>query len=318
MKRIFITGASGCIGHYLAETLIQNTNYELFFLVRNPQKLKFNFCSREGVHLIQGDLSSIEQHRNLLSTVNVAILMATAWGGAEISYEINVNKTISLISLLNSEICEQIIYFSTASILDRHNQLLREAEQFGTDYIKTKYQCYVELRKLALSDRIRTIFPTLVLGGDKHKPYSHISAGLPDIVKWIDLIRWFAADGSFHFIHAQDIAQVVQYLIGHPPNASNKIEPDLVLGNARLTVKEAIKQISFCLNRQVYFSIPLTTWLANFFIKIFNIQMDEWSRFSFQYRHFTYSKVVNPSCLNMVAYYPEIQHIMKSSSLYKR
>ena len=32
-KRIFITGASGCIGHYIAEKLIQNTEHELFFVL---------------------------------------------------------------------------------------------------------------------------------------------------------------------------------------------------------------------------------------------------------------------------------------------
>ncbi|MFM7577798.1 MAG: NAD(P)-dependent oxidoreductase, partial [Microcystaceae cyanobacterium] len=35
-KRLFITGISGCIGHYLADLLIEQTDYELFLLVRNP------------------------------------------------------------------------------------------------------------------------------------------------------------------------------------------------------------------------------------------------------------------------------------------
>ena len=38
--RIFITGASGCIGHYLVETLIENTDHELFLMMRNPAKLR--------------------------------------------------------------------------------------------------------------------------------------------------------------------------------------------------------------------------------------------------------------------------------------
>ncbi|MFN9179242.1 MAG: NAD-dependent epimerase/dehydratase family protein, partial [Dolichospermum sp.] len=39
-KRILVTGASGCIGHYISEALIQNTNHELYLLVRNPNKLQ--------------------------------------------------------------------------------------------------------------------------------------------------------------------------------------------------------------------------------------------------------------------------------------
>ncbi|NET54014.1 MAG: NmrA family NAD(P)-binding protein [Merismopedia sp. SIO2A8] len=41
LKRILITGASGCIGQYITEALVQETEYELFLLVRNPLKLGF-------------------------------------------------------------------------------------------------------------------------------------------------------------------------------------------------------------------------------------------------------------------------------------
>ncbi|MFN6198841.1 MAG: NAD-dependent epimerase/dehydratase family protein, partial [Dolichospermum sp.] len=45
-KRILVTGASGCIGHYITEALIQNTNYELYLLVRNPDKLQIDTTVR--------------------------------------------------------------------------------------------------------------------------------------------------------------------------------------------------------------------------------------------------------------------------------
>ena len=107
-----MTGASGCIGHYIAENLIQNTEHELFLLVRNPDKLKFDYQCRSGIHIIQGDLRNIEEHSNLLQQdINVAILVATAWGGAAEAYEINVVKTLALLNLLNPDICEQVLYF---------------------------------------------------------------------------------------------------------------------------------------------------------------------------------------------------------------
>jgi nucleoside-diphosphate-sugar epimerase len=217
MKRIFVTGASGCIGHYIAEALIQETEHELFLLVRNPNKLQFNYQLRSGVNILQGDLQQIEKFSKLLEKIDVAILAATAWGGAEEAYEINIVKTLTLLKLLDPRICEQVIYFSTASILDRQNQLLHEAEQLGTDYIRTKYQCFSQLSQLPIGDRITALFPTLVFGGDKNKPLSHLSSGWTEVVKWIDLIRWLKTDGSFHFIHAQDIAKVACYLVENPP-----------------------------------------------------------------------------------------------------
>ncbi|MEL7053822.1 MAG: NAD(P)H-binding protein, partial [Cyanobacteria bacterium J06588_5] len=78
--RIFITGASGCIGHYLVETLIENTDHELFLMMRNPAKLKVPTDSREGIHVLKGDMREVAQFADLLNTMDTAILVATSWG----------------------------------------------------------------------------------------------------------------------------------------------------------------------------------------------------------------------------------------------
>ena len=317
--RIFLTGASGCIGHYLTEALIESTEHELFLLVRNPSKLKIDYQNSERVKILPGDLRNIEQFKDLLSTIDAAILAATAWGGEAESREININKTIDLINLLSPETCRQIIYFSTASILDRQNQLLSEAGKFGTDYIRTKYECFERLSRLKIASKITAVFPTLVLGGDRDKPLSHISGGLPEVVKWIGLIRWFKADGSFHFIHARDIALVILYLITNPPDnsSSNQINK-LVLGNQAITVNQAVAEICTYLDRKIYFRIPLSIWLANFLISVFRIQMDDWSRFSLDYRHFTYQNPVNPTNFNLESYCPNLTQAMKVAGIRSR
>ncbi len=321
MKRIFITGASGCIGHYMTEALIQNTNHELYLLVRNPDKLQFDCNARRGIHILQGDMSRIEEYSDLLlKEINIAILAATAWGGQGETYDINVVKTISLINLLNPKICDRIIYFSTASILDRQNKLLLPASQFGHDYIRTKYQCFSQLAKTAIADKIIAVFPTLVFGGDKDKPYSHLSSGITDVTKWISLIRWFSLDGSFHFIHAEDIARVIGYLVEHPeyspPQEDNPEAIDcLVLGNPAISVNKAIAEISQYFNKRVYLRFPLYIWLANIFIKIFRIQMDSWSRFSLDYRHFTYTNAVTPSSFGLEDYCRAIEDLMRVSGV---
>jgi len=307
--RIFLTGASGCIGHYIAETLIQETQHELFLLVRNPKKLNFNYKARAGITILQGDLQQIETYRELLKTIEVAIAIATSWGGKEECFEINVIKTLDFLNLLDLDICQQVIYFSTASILDRNNNLLPEAGEIGHDYIRTKYECYSRLSKLAIASKITTVFPTLVFGGDENKPYSHISADLPDVMKWVSLIRWFKTDGSFHFIHAKDIAQIIKYLIDNPPTQS--AEKKLVLGNKRLTVNEAIAELCDYFNQKIYLRIPLYIWLANFFIVIFRIQMADWDRFSLTYRHFTYQNLVTPATFGLTNYCSTLQDVLK-------
>lgn len=315
-KRIFITGASGCIGHYIADALIHQTSHDLFFFVRDPQKLKFDYNARPGITVVQGDMQEVERVGRLLKTIDCAILAATSWGGAQETYDTNVTKTIRLMNLLDPLVCEQVLYFSTASILDRQNQPLKEAGELGTDYIKSKYICHQYLSRLAISPQITTLFPTLVFGGDDQKPYSHLSSGIKDVTRWIDLIRFLKADASFHFLHAQDIAQVVRHLVDAPPEPGQPRE--LVLGNPALTVNQAVEEICAYLNKRIFFRIPLSLQLANLIIKIFNIQMAAWDRFCLNYRHFSYQNPVSPASFDLPAYCPTVADLLKIHGIASR
>jgi len=311
--RIFITGGSGCIGHYIAEELITQTDHELFFLVRNPAKIQFNPKARSGIKIITGDLDQINQFQDLLKTINVAIFAATIWGGREETFRINVDKTLELLDLLDRETCQQIIYFSTASILNYHHQPLPQAGEVGTDYIRSKYQCYFQIKAHPLASKLTIVFPTLVLGGDQNKPYSHISAGLPEVTKWVNLARWLKADGSFHFIHGKDIATTVNYLIHHP--AQEETTRELVLGSAKITANQLIETLCEYFKKPIYFRIPLSLTLANFLIVMFRIQMAEWDRFCLQYRHFSHETPVNPQTFGLETYCPTLTDIFRENQL---
>ncbi|WP_414575465.1 NAD-dependent epimerase/dehydratase family protein [Anabaena sp. CCY 9402-a] len=311
-KRILVTGASGCIGHYISEALIQETDDELYLLVRNPHKLQVDTTVRPGIHVLQGDMQNISELADLLPTIDVAVLTATAWGGEQ-TFDINVSKTLELLSLLDSDRCQQVIYFSTASVLDSHNQPLKEAGEIGTDYIRSKYECLQKISELAIAPKITTVFPTLVLGGDAKKPYSHLTTGIPEVTKYINLIRFLKADGSFHFIHGQDIASVVKYLIVHPPQSDAPRR--LVLGQHKLTADEAIEELCSYFGKNIYFRIPLSLSLANFIIVVFGIQMAAWDRFCMNYRHFTYDTVINPSSFELPNYCATMSDVLKISGV---
>lgn len=311
-KRILVTGASGCIGHYISETLIQETDYELYLLVRNPKKLQVDTQFRPGITVLQGDMQNINQLADFLPTIDVAVLTATAWGGEQ-TFDINVSKTIELLNLLDPDRCEQVIYFSTASVLDSHNQPLKEAGEIGTDYIRSKYECLDKVSQLPISSKITTVFPTLVLGGDAKKPYSHLTSGIPEVTKYINLIRFLQADGSFHFIHGKDIASVVKYLIVNPPQEA--AQRKFVLGQRRLTANQAIEQVCAYLGKKIYFRIPLSISLANIIIAVFRIQMAAWDRFCMNYRHFTYDKVINPDTFGLQNYCATMSDVLKISGV---
>lgn len=313
-KKILVTGASGCVGHYISEALIQETNHELYLLVRNPSKLQVDTQTRPGVTVLQGDMQEIGRFADLLKTIDTAVLIVTAWGG-ENTFDINVSRTLELLNLLDPERCE-VIYFSTASIMGRNNQPLKEAGELGIDYIRSKYDCLQKQENLAIAPKITTVFPTLVIGGDRNKPYSHATSGIAEVTKYIDLIRFLKADGSFHFIHGQDIATVVRYLIDNPPQED---EPRfLVLGQAPLTVNQAVEEVCAYLGKKIYFRIPLSFSLANLIIFLFRIQMAAWDRFCMNYRHFTYQNFINPASFGLPNYCATMSDVLKTSGIDKK
>jgi nucleoside-diphosphate-sugar epimerase len=311
--RILVTGASGCVGHYVSETLIRNSDHELFLLVRDPAKLKIDTQVREGVHVIVGDMATIGDLTELLQTINVAVLTAAGWGG-ENAFLINHIKTHELISLLNPQVCEQVIYFATESILDRHNNPLPQAGEIGTDYIKSKHRCFSTLQELAVADRITTVFPTLVLGGDESKPYSFLSADLPQVTKYVGLLRWIKTDGSFHFIHGKDIAEVVRHLVEHP-EVADKYQRKLVLGNELVQVEQGIQEICCYLGKPVILQVPLPTALIDPIIKIFNIRMAEWDYFCLKNRHFSHDPIVNPRTFGLPSYAGSLSDILRTRGI---
>ncbi|MGF1513846.1 MAG: NAD-dependent epimerase/dehydratase family protein [Elainellaceae cyanobacterium] len=315
MARILITGASGCIGHYIVAALMRQTEHDLFLLVRDPAKLKVCIEDRPSVQVVQGDMLHIEEQADLLKTIDVAILTAAAWGDPQQTQAVNVTKTLALLKLLDVERCRQVIYFSTASILDKNNRLLEEAGTIGTDYIRTKYECHRELRKLAIAAKTTVVFPTLVFGGDAQKPMSHLSAGLKDVTRWIGLIRFFSIDGSFHYIHARDIAQVIVYLVRNPMSPGSMKQ--MVLGNPQITVNGAIREMCRYFGLSAPAQVPLLAF-ARIIVPLFRIQMAEWDWFCLQYRHFTYDNPVNPSTFNIPPYCETVPDLMRIHGIERR
>ena len=305
-KKVFITGASGCVGHYLIEMLLEKTDYELYLLVRDRRKLQLkssiDLSDRPNVHIIEDSMQNIGNHRDLLRTMEFVVSTAAGWGGEE-AFVVNRDKTIELFSMLDPAICERAIYFSTASILDSHNQIIPEAGAIGTDYIASKHACLENLENSIIRDRLITVFPTLVFGGAADKPYSHLSRGLKDI----PYARFLKTDASFHFVHAIDIAQIITHLL--TTESVPKSPARLVLGMERLTAQTLIAQFCEHLKLKVGWQFELTPFLIDAVIKLFRIEVAAWDRFCIAQRHFTYD-VVSPETFGLVSKYPRLANLL--------
>ena len=170
-------------------------------------------------------------------------------------------------SLVGSEMCirdrlEKIIYFSTASILDSQTELMRESLIYGTEYIQTKYECFQRLRESSFAEKTFAVFPTLVFGGSLGKkskyPVSYLTSGLQEIGKWLWVARFLKLDSKFHFIHANDIAQICGFLIKNYREEKYKGFRKFVLGQKFISIDKAIITILKRNNMRRYFAIPLS------------------------------------------------------------
>ncbi len=314
-RRVLITGATGRVGHYVTEALLARTDLELYLLVRDPRRLRLDPQVRPDVTILRGDLRDIAQFADLLKTMDAAVLAAAAWDERE-THEINVTRTAELLTLLNPEVCRQVLYFSTASLIDRQGRLLPEAGNIGTAYIRSKYEGLRRLQELPIASRATVLFLTIVLGGDAVTPPSHFH---PDVLSRLgalmSVLRFFRVDGGFHFIHARDVAQVAAHLIAHPAEENGM--RSLVLGQQPYTVDRAVEEICAYLGKPIYFRFPLPLALADSLLALFPKAIPPadraWTRFCLRYRHFTYADPLAPADLGLLDYCPTLTDFLRIS-----
>lgn len=325
--RILITGASGCVGQHLAHRLYRESDAQLLLWLRDPTKLTAVPVDDPRIELLVGDLRQVEPHRAAIASAHRIIHTATAWGDPERAHQVNVVAVKAMLAATDPGLLEQVIYFSTASILDRQLRLLPEAAEFGTEYIQTKALCLQQLEAHPLAARIVAVFPTLVFGGrvDGTGPFptSYLTAGLAEASRWLWLARFLRADASFHFIHAADIARVCAHLATRPHGANPESDQGplrrIVLGQAPVTVNGTVAAL--CRWRGMArppFGLNLRGWLIEALIQVLPIDVNAWDRFSIRQRHFVHEPVSPPERFGLVSHAPSLEAVFADAGLPRR
>ena len=322
--RILITGASGCVGQHIAEQLLRETDAQLLLWLRDPAKLTAVPVDHPRITLLVGDLRDPAPHRAAIASTTRIIHTATAWGDPERAQQVNVVAVKQMLAATNPAVLEQVVYFSTASIINRDLELLPEAMAYGTEYIQTKAQCLQQLEQHPLAERIVAVFPTLVFGGrvDRSGPFptSYLTEGLQEGARWLWLAKWLRADASFHFIHAADIARVCVYLATNPhqpnPEPGQGAVRRLVLGQPAVTVNETVKRL--CRWRRSWLppvGVDLQGWLIEGLIKLLRIEVNAWDRFSIRQRHFVHEPISPPERFGLVSHAPTLEAVFEDAGL---
>ncbi len=325
--RILITGASGCVGQHIAEQLYRETDAELLLWLRDPGKLTAVPANDPRITLLVGDLRDVAPQQDLIASASRIIHTATAWGDPERARQVNVVAVKEMLAAADPAVLEQVIYFSTASILSRDLEILPEAMAYGTEYIQTKAQCLQQLEQHPLAERIVAVFPTLVFGGNVNGsgpfPTSYLTAGLKEGARWLWLAKWLRAEATFHYIHAADIARVCVHLATQPHQANP--EPGqgavrrLVLGQPPVSVNHTVQRL--CRWRRSWYppmGVDLQGWLIEGLIKLLRIEVNAWDRFSIRQRHFVHQPVSPPERFGLVSHAPTLEVVFEDAGLPQR
>lgn len=304
-KHILITGASGCVGHYVVELIQQHVpSAQLHLLLRNPKKFK---GSSKNVKLHSINFDQPEQLNQLqINQIDTCILIANHWGGWEHSKLVNVDQTLEIIAWSKKRGCSQNIYFSTASILDKNGHVMDLADKLGTSYVRSKYLAYKHIKKSPFAQDVFILFPTLVLGAESPYPISHVSVGLKQIKQWFKYLVFIKLNASFHFLHARDIAAVVVGLLSYKGHRR-----EFILGHAPILLQDAFKNISKKLNINSPFKLPLSRHFILFLLRILRIKHKPWDRYCLKRGHFVFPNTVSPTFFGLPSTYPTFDTVVQ-------
>ncbi|MFA5104277.1 MAG: NAD(P)-dependent oxidoreductase [Candidatus Margulisiibacteriota bacterium] len=298
-KKIFATGMGGCVGHYLFDELNKRDDVELTFLIRSPEKIKYDLSN---INVIKDEFKNIKRYADIIKESDYVIHLLADWGGEEGNY----HETLDMLGCIDPQRIEKIIYFSTASILGKGNIPAKEALACGTPYIRGKYKMHEALVKMPHYLKTVVLYPTWVLGGDDKHPYSHATMAIKQVSAWIRLIRLFSIDITFHFIHSADIALITANILN-----SDIKNGEFVLGNTAITCDEFIKAVCNELKiKNSRFKIKIPVELIRKTAAIFGKRLTDWDNYCIDNRNITY-KVSNPATFGIIPEFDTAEKALK-------
>ncbi len=319
IKNLLITGSNGCVGQYLINWFLKNTRFKLYLMVRDKNKLPLAIQKNKRIKLLVCDIRECHRFSKEISQINFLIHTATAWGDPRRAYEVNIKAFEALLGMLEKNKLEKIIYFSTASILNEETELMRECLTYGTEYIQTKYECFERLKKSSFAEKTFAVFPTLVFGGTLNKkskyPVSYLTSGLREINKWLWLARFLKINSKFHFIHANDIAQICGFLIKNYKEDTYKGFKKFVLGQNCISINEAINILLKRSQMNRYFSITLTKKIMKILLRILPIKTTPWDSFSIKKYDFNHVPITNPETFSLKSHAKSLNDILRLAKL---
>jgi UDP-glucose 4-epimerase len=124
--RVFVTGGTGFIGHYVVKSLLEK-GHEVVIATRHPNKVP-SLRSHANVSFVEASLTDFEKLGAGLEGCDACIHIALGWGETPISMLMNDTRaTVNLLEMSARAGCKKFIYTSSTAAMGRMRPVMREA-----------------------------------------------------------------------------------------------------------------------------------------------------------------------------------------------
>ncbi|NLO23714.1 MAG: NAD(P)-dependent oxidoreductase [Fibrobacter sp.] len=123
--RVFLTGGTGFIGHYVAKELLDK-GHELVIATRHPDKIP-SLKEHDKVTMIESSLLDFESLAKGLEGADACIHIALGWGETPLSMlENDTRATVKLLELAALAGCQKFIYTSSTAAMGKMRSVMNE------------------------------------------------------------------------------------------------------------------------------------------------------------------------------------------------
>ena len=116
--RVFITGGTGFIGHYVARELLQS-GHEVVILTRHPDKIP-SLANHSKVKILVGTIYDAATISKGLEGCDACIHIALGWGETPLSMlENDTRATVLILQAASKAGCKKFIYTSSTAAMGK-------------------------------------------------------------------------------------------------------------------------------------------------------------------------------------------------------
>lgn len=123
--RVFLTGGTGFIGHYVAKRLLDK-GYEISIATRHPDKIP-SLKAAPGVTMVESALLDLTSLERGLKGCDACIHIALGWGETPFSMlENDTRATVQILELAAMAGCKKFIYTSSTAAMGKMRPVMNE------------------------------------------------------------------------------------------------------------------------------------------------------------------------------------------------